>query len=70
MIPPEPTIEIQGMVLSEGQSISTRMAVTSWLFELSHDPNSLGSDKNGRQLRANYIARLEEVLLLMIGGKR
>lgn len=68
MIPCEAKIQIGNYVLSEGQSIAVRVAVTNFLMELSDAEyrRELGP------IAEAYEARLKEVIKIMVrhGGLR
>ena len=64
--PKEPAININGTVLSQGQAMAVRVAVTNFLFDMQ-SVGVLGDDETGEAIRLGYHARLSEVTNLMIG---
>lgn len=62
--PTEPTITVNGVTLSVGQAMSVRVAIGSYLMEMS-DPDALGKDDHGRAMARAYHDRLTEVCRLM-----
>lgn len=61
----EPQIEINGTLLNPRQTAALRATYTSYLDEMSSNPDALGRDNQGRQMTAFYIDRLREILRLM-----
>lgn len=59
----EPLITINGIVLNEGQSMTLRVAVESFIGELMD--NGLGDDAHGIAMKQAYLDRLGEVRELM-----
>ena len=63
-------ITINGVRLTDGQSISLRVAVLTFMLDLN-DPDSLGEDPHGRLMTSGYKERLSEILgLLGTGGNQ
>lgn len=60
----EARITINGVELSEGQSLTVRVALESFLMEIA--TNGLGDDAHGKTMAGNYTARGLEVRALMI----
>lgn len=63
----EPHISINGVVLSEGQSMAVRVACSSFFAEMSGA--ALWHDDLGRQIQGGYRDRLKEVLALICEQK-
>jgi len=63
----EATITINGKTLTEAQSLTVRVALTSYYAEMKV-PNALGADDVGREIAANYHERCCEVLAIIIKG--
>jgi hypothetical protein len=59
----EAHITINGTTLLGGQSMAVRVAISSFLSEISLD--GLGDDEHARKMSELYIARLGEVLHLI-----
>ncbi len=60
----EPTIIIGDKMLTEGQSMTVRVALNNFLIELQ-DGDGLGDDEHGRAMTAAYRDRIIEVLRMM-----
>lgn len=60
----EADITINGAVLSFGQSMALRVAVSSFLMSLS-EPDALGDDEPGRGIAKGYKARMIEVVNML-----
>lgn len=60
----EAEITISGVALTEAQSMTVRVALGSFVMELSA-PDSLGTDDTGRKIAAGYAARLQELHALL-----
>ena len=60
----EADITINGVVLSFGQSMALRVAVSSFLMSLS-EPDALGDDDNGRGIAKGYKASMTEVMAMI-----
>lgn len=56
----EPPIEIGGVRLSAGQAMAVRVAITSYMEQMS-EPDALGGDARGLRMAAAYRTRLQEV---------
>jgi hypothetical protein len=63
----ESRIVINGVELTEGQSMTLRVAVTNLHSQMASDPDRLGTDDNGRTLTKGYRERSAEVLSLIHG---
>ena len=61
---PEPAIIINGVRLEDGQAMTLRVALQSFLMETA-EPDSLGDDEHGRAMRKAYLARGLEINHLM-----
>lgn len=59
----EPIITINGKTLSIGQAMTVRVAIESFMLDL--DADGLGDDDTGRQMTANYKARINEIRKLI-----
>lgn len=57
----EAAITINGHVLTEGQSMALRVAVTDFYSQMQN-PEALGTDEHGLRMVEGYRARLYEVL--------
>ncbi len=55
----ESLITINGVLLSEGQSLSVRVAIESFIIQLKID--GLGNDDRGNQITKSYLERLGEI---------
>lgn len=51
--PKEPTITVNGVLLSEGQAMTVRVALESFAIDLTE--NGLGSDEHGRKMTEGYL---------------
>lgn len=69
MSDPEATIIINGVMLTETQSMAVRVYVASGLMELQ-DPDALGTDEHGRRMVEGYRRALSEVQDLIFRGDR
>lgn len=56
-------VTIKGTQLSPGQVFALRSAVASFFMDLKY--SGLGDDEHGKLMAAGYLARLNEILLLM-----
>lgn len=63
----ESLVTINGTQLTVGQSMTLRVALTSFVHEMGQ-PNALGDDSSGRDIADGYHRRGSEVLQLMING--
>ncbi len=63
----EPTITINGTLLTGGQAMAVRVAIGAYLVEMQGD-DPLGDDPHGRAMAKAYQDRLGEVLRLMAGN--
>jgi hypothetical protein len=57
----EPAITIDGVLLSEGQSMTVRVALAAFSLQLG----DLGDDLHGRRMSAAYRDRLREIFAIM-----
>lgn len=64
----EPKITINGHELTEAQAMTVRVAVNSFLVEMSN-PGALGHDDQGRAIANGYRKRAKEILWMMAGGR-
>ena len=62
----EPLIVVNGITLSEGQSMAVRVAVTAFILDM--EENGLGDDEHGTKMAQLYIDRLREVNSIIFGG--
>lgn len=62
---PEPDITVDGVPLTNGQSMAVRVAITSYHNEMSGF-GVLGEDSMGEAIRKGYKSRLDEVLGIML----
>lgn len=60
----EPVIVINGMALTKAQAMTVRVAIASFLTEMSGE-SPLGGDPHGIAMAEAYAARCGEVLRLM-----
>jgi hypothetical protein len=60
----EPTIIVNGTTLSEGQAMTVRVALESFMLDLQS--NGLGDDTTGKKIANGYLARGVEVRNLMV----
>ena len=60
----EAIITINGMTLTVGQSLTVRLAVSSFVLELTK--NGLGNDPHGEEMAKLYLARAGEVREMML----
>jgi hypothetical protein len=63
----EAKIIVNGVELSLGQSMTLRVALTTFISDMKRD--GLGDDETGNAIANGYIDRGEEVLLLMLGRR-
>lgn len=63
----EAKIIVNGVELSLGQSMTLRVALTTFIGDMKRD--GLGDDEMGNAIANGYIDRGEEVLLLMLGRR-
>ncbi|MFZ2404409.1 MAG: hypothetical protein WAW41_04680 [Methylobacter sp.] len=59
----EPDITINGNLLTQAQSMTIRVAVYSFAERLQDE--GLGDDQTGKDITANYLARLKEIAIMM-----
>ena len=55
----EPTITINGHVLSEGQAMTIRVAIEAFASELVSE--GLGDDEHGKRMVDLYVLRINEI---------
>lgn len=60
-------IIIDGVELTPAQTESVRVAVSSLLMELQHNPSALGNDDTGMAIARGYRTNLREVERLLVG---
>lgn len=60
---PEPAITVNGVRLSEGQAMTVRVALATFVMDLSH--NGLGEDKIGKSIATGYKERAHEIFGMM-----
>ena len=60
----EPEIIINGKKLTIGQSMTLRVATATFVMDLKND--GLGNDNHGIAMKAAYLARLNEIINLML----
>lgn len=60
----EPTIVIQGALLTVGQAMTVRVALNNFLIDLN-EADALGDDEHGRAMTLAYKARIVELFQLM-----
>jgi hypothetical protein len=63
----EPDIMINGQVLSEAEAMTVRVAIQTFAISLQSD--GLGSDRHGEIMTLAYLANIDQINLLMAGGK-
>jgi len=63
----EPRIKINGVELTEAQSMALRVAAGKYVQEMIE--KGLGEDERGRSMAALYALRLREVEALMRAGR-
>ena len=59
----EPDIMINGHALSEGESMTVRVAIQSFAMSLQSD--GLGSDRHGKMMCLAYLANIDHLNVLM-----
>lgn len=60
----EAHVIINGVELTAGQSMTLRVAVTSYLMEMT--TNGLGDDKTGKEIARGYSKRCQEIIDLIL----
>ena len=60
----EADITINGVTLDLGQSMTLRVAVSSFLMQMS-EPDALGDDESGRAIASGYTTKLRELIELL-----
>jgi hypothetical protein len=55
----EPEIIINGITLSEGESMTVRVALQN--FAMSLEKDGLGDDRHGEMMRAAYLANIDRI---------
>lgn len=58
-------IWISGQRLTQGQSMTLRVALTNFLTDMGK-PGALGDDVSGEDIRQNYLARCNEVMQMIL----
>jgi hypothetical protein len=61
----EPTITINGRLLSRGQAITVRIAVTTLMMTVLEGEAPLGTNEHGIQMTALYKQRCTEIIDMM-----
>lgn len=61
----EPTITINQQMLTKGQAMAVRVAITNMHAEMA-DQTALGDDEHGRAMVKAYRERLDEVLKIIL----
>ena len=64
----EPPITINGTTLTQGQAMTLRVALTTFLMEMSED-DALGADESGKALARAYEDSGWSVLRLIQEGR-
>lgn len=59
-MPNEATVVINGYELTSAQAMTIRVALEGFSMDLK-DADSLGSDAHGKEMRALYFERIEEI---------
>lgn len=59
----EPRITVNGTALTEGQAMTLRVALSSFLLQLKME--GLGKDEHGVAMTRAYMARGSEITVLM-----
>lgn len=60
-----PNIWISGQRLTQGQSMTLRVALTNFMMDMGK-PGALGDDGSGENIRRNYLARGNEVIQMIL----
>jgi hypothetical protein len=63
----EPRITINGRLLTEGQAMTVRVALSAMSEEMN-DQLALGDDEHGLRMTKGYKARLLEIFTIMEGN--
>jgi hypothetical protein len=63
----EPRVTINGTLLTEGQAMTVRVALSAMSEEMN-DKLALGSDEHGLRMTKAYKARLLEIFTIMEGS--
>jgi uncharacterized protein (UPF0305 family) len=63
----EPNITINGTMLTEGQTMTVRVAIEE--FSMFLHERRLGGDTHGETMTRNYLNRIEEIRQLMYDVK-
>ena len=63
----EARIEINGVLLSEAQSMALRVACADLFERTVSNPDALGTDEHGRAMTQIYRTHLHRVLVLISG---
>lgn len=61
----EPTIHINGKLLTENEAMTVRVALRSFASEVSH--GGLGDDEEGKRVTKNYLEWLSGIRAAMFG---
>lgn len=65
----EAPVHINGVLLSNAQVLSTRVAISGMITDLVNEPDRLGTDEHGRAMHALYLIHLREVEAMLISGR-
>lgn len=63
----EPTVIINGTTLTNAQSMTMRVAITTYLTDMANE-HALGEDAAGEAIRSAYHARSSEIVRLMLSA--
>lgn len=55
----EPEITVDGIELTDAQSMTLRVAINSFAMDLRHD--GLGDDAHGKRMTELYLERIKEI---------
>lgn len=61
----EPTITINGQMLTKGQAMAVRVAITNFHDDM-HKADTLGKDEHGLAMTKAYRERLTEVITIIL----
>lgn len=59
----EPTITVNGVLLSQGQAMTVRVALNNLVMDLTND--GLGDDEHGKFMTKAYQERAHEIFRIM-----
>jgi hypothetical protein len=63
----EPTITINGVLLTNAEAMTVRVAIENFAMDLRND--GLGEDEHGRTMTRLYLAQIDEIRKHIFGGK-